>query len=251
MALMYAVLYYMLGCAVVGAIGMAIANRKADAPTSRQRWLKYFVYIIITAVVVTAIYFDYLWIATSLILLAGWYEIIKALVNSGKKQILFKIGSFLIYAIIGTGFLIFSFELDSYFQLAVYLQVLMFDAFSQITGQIFGKTRLVPKISPAKTVEGAFGGFVVCIITSLAVGDMLGLDSTFTFWMGAITAVSALSGDLLASWFKRKMNIKDYSRLLPGQGGVLDRFDSFIAAGFVYFSLAAIAGIFFPLNPAP
>jgi phosphatidate cytidylyltransferase len=248
---MYAVLYYMLGCAVAGAIGMAIANRKVDAPTSRQRWLKYFVYIIITAVVVAAIYFDYLWVAAGLILLAGWYEIVKALVNSGKKRILFKILSLLVYAIVGTGFLIFSFELDSYFQLAVYLQVLMFDAFSQIAGQIFGKTKLVPKISPAKTIEGAIGGFIVCIITALAVRDMLGLNSSITLLMGVVTAISALSGDLLASWFKRKMDIKDYSRLLPGQGGVLDRFDSFIAAGFIYFSLLGIADLFFPLNPAP
>lgn len=248
---MYAVLYYMLGCAVVGAIGMAIANRKVDEPTRRQRWLKYFVYIIITTVVVTAIYFDYLWAVASLILLAGWYEIVKALISSGKKGILFKIESLLIYAITGTGFLIFSYELDSYFQLAVYLQVLMFDAFSQIAGQLFGKTKLVPKISPAKTVEGAFGGFVVCIITALAVRDMFGLDSTITFLMGVVTATSALSGDLLASWFKRKMNIKDYSRLLPGQGGALDRFDSFIATGFVYFTLIAIESLFFPLNPAP
>jgi phosphatidate cytidylyltransferase len=248
---MYAVLYYMLGCAVAGAIGMALANRKVDAHTSRQRWLKYFVYIIITAIVVTAIYFDYLWIVACLILLAGWYEMIKALVNSGKKQILFKIESLLVYAIAGTGFLIFSFDLDAYFQLAVYLQVLMFDAFSQITGQLFGKTKLVPKISPAKTVEGAIGGFITCIITALAVRDMLGLNSLITLLIGVITAISALTGDLLASWFKRKTNIKDYSRLLPGQGGVLDRFDSFIAAGFVYFILATVASIFFPLNPAP
>lgn len=248
---MIAVLYYMLGCAVAGAIGMALANRKVDTHTSRQRWLKYFVYIIITAVVVTAIYFDYLWMVAILVLLAGWYEIIKALVNWGKKRILFKIGSFLIYAILGTGFLIFSFELDSYFQLAIYLQVLMFDAFSQIAGQIFGQTRLVPKISPAKTIEGAIGGFIVCIITALAVRDVLGLNSAITLLIGVITAISALSGDLLASWFKRKTNIKDYSSLLPGQGGVLDRFDSFIAAGFVYFSLIALEHIFFPLNPAP
>lgn len=248
---MYAVLYYMLGCAVAGAIGMAIANRKADAQTRRQRWLKYFVYIIITAIVVTAIYFDYLWIAASLILLAGWYEMVKALIHSRKKRILFKLESLLIYAVLGTGFLIFSFDLDAYFQLAVYLQVLMFDAFSQIIGQIFGKRKLVPRISPAKTVEGAIGGFIVCIITALAVRDMLGFNPAITLLMGVVTAVSALSGDLLASWFKRKMNIKDYSRLLPGQGGVLDRFDSFIATGFVYFSLMAMANIFFPLDPAP
>ena len=127
----------------------------------------------------------------------------------------------------------------------------MFDAFSQIAGQLFGKTKLVPKISPAKTVEGAIGGFIVCIITALAVRDMLSLNSTMTLVMGVVTAISALAGDLLASWFKRKMNLKDYSRLLPGQGGVLDRFDSFIAAGFVYFILLATAEIFFPHNPVP
>lgn len=238
---MYAVLYYMLGCAVAGAIGMAIANRKADAPTSRQRWLKYFVYIIIAAVVATAIYFDYLWIVCSIILPAGLYEIVKALTNSPGKNALFKIKSILIYAIIGLGFLVFSFNYDHGFQLSVYLQVLMFDAFSQITGQIFGKRKLVQKISPAKTVEGSIGGFIACFITTLAVLDIMDVSPYLAILSGIITAFSALSGDLLASWFKRKMNIKDYSRLLPGQGGVLDRFDSFIAVGFVYFGIWQIA----------
>jgi phosphatidate cytidylyltransferase len=75
---------------------------------------------------------------------------------------------------------------------------------------------------------------------------LISLKDVELFWaivFGTITAAAALSGDLLASWLKRKTNIKDYSNLLPGQGGFLDRFDSFIAAGFVYYVLSQIYAV--------
>lgn len=227
-------LYYLIGCAVLGAIGMTIANAKADAQTRRQRWLKYFVYIFLTFILITAIYQDFFWIAAVLILLAGIYEIITVLKRSGEKRVWFKIKSLLVYAILATGFLIFSFQSGKYFQLVVYLQVLMFDAFSQVTGQLFGSKKLAPSISPGKTVGGLIGGFAFCMITTLAVWNLLEVTVLGKILSGLFTAASALAGDLLASWFKRKMKIKDYSRLLPGQGGVLDRYDSLIGAGFFY-----------------
>lgn len=233
---MYAVLYFMIGCAVAGAIGMAIGSRKVNAETRRQRWIKYFVYILITIVVTLAILYDKFYLVAAIIMLVGLYEMIFALAKA--RSLFFKYAAFLIYTLISAGFLLFSTHFNIYFLLAIYLQVLMFDAFSQIAGQIFGKHPLVPYISPTKTVEGFIGGFIVCIITAMAVAGIIKVSLLVAFLFGVVTAISALCGDLLASWVKRKMGIKDYSRLLPGQGGVLDRYDSFIAVGFVYFSLS-------------
>ncbi len=109
---------------------------------------------------------------------------------------------------------------------ALFLCVLSFDAFSQFFGQIFGRHALTRKISPNKTIEGCAGGLLICLLTShYAFG---------TPWKGFPIACFALGGDLLASFIKRRAGVKDFSRLLPGQGGVLDRFDSYIFCALCY-----------------
>ncbi len=228
--------YFMIGCAVVGAIGMSIGNRKVPAHTAKQRWIKYFVYLVITVAVLVTMMYNYFFFLAAIIMLVGLYEVLFAFAPGTGN--FFKVSALLIYAFIAAGFLLFSTHFDVDFVLAIYVQVLMFDAFSQVSGQIFGKRSLAPAISPGKTVEGFIGGMIVCLITAMAVSGILQVTVPIALAIGAITTFSALGGDLLASWFKRKMKIKDYSRLLPGQGGILDRFDSFIASGFVYFSLS-------------
>ena len=111
----------------------------------------------------------------------------------------------------------------------LFLCVLSFDAFSQFFGQIFGRHPLSRTISPNKTIEGCAGGLLVCVLTSFYTFGSL--------WNGLYMAVSALSGDLLASFVKRRSGVKDFSRLLPGQGGVLDRFDSYILTSVCYLPL--------------
>lgn len=109
---------------------------------------------------------------------------------------------------------------------ALFLCVVSFDAFSQFFGQIFGRHALTRKISPNKTIEGCAGGLLMCMLTSCyAFG---------TPWKGLPIAGFALGGDLLASFVKRRAGVKDFSRLLPGQGGVLDRFDSAIFCAVCY-----------------
>jgi phosphatidate cytidylyltransferase len=232
---MLPVLYFMIGCAVVGAIGMALTNRNADAVTSRQRWIKYFVYILLTAIITLAIIYKLFFVIAIIIVVAGLYEMMKALQFFKARSFSFNTISLTVYGFIAAGFLLFSYHFNTYFQFAIYLQVLMFDAFSQITGQLFGKRKLAPAISPGKTIGGAIGGFIVCLLTAIMVADLMSRNLLWAIVFGIVTAVSSLSGDLLASWFKRKMKIKDYSNLLPGQGGFLDRYDSFIACGFVYY----------------
>lgn len=108
------------------------------------------------------------------------------------------------------------------------------DIFAYFTGMAIGKHKLCPKISPKKSVEGAIGG----IVGSMAIcGGFGAFVSSFDavaheniaihcILIGFVASVVSQFGDLTASVFKRKMGIKDYGKLIPGHGGILDRFDS-------------------------
>ncbi len=103
------------------------------------------------------------------------------------------------------------------------------DTGAYLTGSMIGKTPLFPRISPNKTWEGSSGGF----ITTLVFGYLLSLVFTeipLAQWMGlaVIVAIFGGLGDLVESMLKRSVNVKDSGDLLPGHGGLLDRFDAFI-----------------------
>jgi phosphatidate cytidylyltransferase len=102
-------------------------------------------------------------------------------------------------------------------------------------GRTFGKHKLIPSVSPAKTIEGAVGGVVVAVLFAwvyvlfalkpLAQLSMLPVGLTV---FAILISVVAQTGDLAESLFKRDAGVKDSSRLLPGHGGILDRFDSLL-----------------------
>lgn len=104
------------------------------------------------------------------------------------------------------------------------------DGFSQVIGQWLGRRALAPRISPEKTIEGLVGGIAGALLVALWLRGLTPFNATGAATFGALIAFAALMGDLAGSWAKRRAGIKDFSRLLPGQGGVLDRFNSFIAA---------------------
>ena len=119
------------------------------------------------------------------------------------------------------------------------------DAFALFSGMALGKHKLAPKISPKKTVEGAVGGVIGCIGTCIALYFVfrtnynLSEKITLPFVIISALFLSVLSifGDLAASTIKRHHGVKDFGNLLPGHGGVMDRFDSSI---FVFAALYAI-----------
>ncbi len=112
------------------------------------------------------------------------------------------------------------------------------DTGAYFAGTLFGKHKLSPRISPKKTIEGAIGGVVVCIALTWAIAylctSIFGIIDGYTVKVGnliiltAICSIISMIGDLSFSVVKRTYGVKDYGNIMPGHGGVLDRFDSFM-----------------------
>jgi len=111
------------------------------------------------------------------------------------------------------------------------ITIWMFDSASYFAGKFFGKHRFFPKISPKKTLEGFIGGVSGALLTGLAAAFLID-QSLLIHFMGIALAVALFSqaGDLSESIIKRSTGIKDSSKIIPGHGGILDRFDSLIFA---------------------
>lgn len=123
----------------------------------------------------------------------------------------------------------------AYIYLLVFLSAWLTDTGAYFTGVFFGKHKLIPDVSPKKTVEGAIGGIATCVLTFVIYGFVVSKIGGPTphylrlAIVGALVSIASMIGDLIASLVKRKYDIKDYGKLFPGHGGVLDRFDSVLA----------------------
>lgn len=120
------------------------------------------------------------------------------------------------------------------------------DIFAYFIGCSFGKHKMAPNLSPKKSIEGAIGGIAGAGILGLIFG-MIFLRSLWYHCLivGLIGGVISECGDLVASSFKRQMGIKDYGNLIPGHGGIMDRFDSviFVAPVVYYYVIFAVLHI--------
>lgn len=127
---------------------------------------------------------------------------------------------------------------------AMFLLIWTNDTFAYLTGRLFGKTKLIERVSPNKTWEGTIGGIVFTIGVGLVFAYLVP-TSIYSpmFWIvsAIIIAPTAIVGDLLESLLKRSLNIKDSGNIMPGHGGILDRFDAtlfaipfFVAWTFIY-----------------
>ena len=110
------------------------------------------------------------------------------------------------------------------------------DTFAYFTGCAMGRHKLAPDISPKKTVEGSIGGIVGCILIMLAYHFVAGAIWQVQFRLPLLLVTAAVGsivsqiGDLALSYIKRDCGIKDYGTIMPGHGGILDRFDSVLFA---------------------
>ncbi len=121
--------------------------------------------------------------------------------------------------------------------LSVFVFLWINDTGAYCTGSLIGRHKLFPRISPGKTWEGSVGGGLLVVVVAAVTGywenrlmGMAGLSVAGWMGLGLVVVVFGTWGDLVESLFKRTLGVKDSGRLLPGHGGMLDRFDSSLMA---------------------
>lgn len=123
--------------------------------------------------------------------------------------------------------------------LGIFIIIWTYDTFAYIFGVTLGRNRLFPRVSPKKSWEGAIGGSIITIIITYFFPQFFDILKLID-WMiiAGIVIITGTYGDLIESLYKRSINIKDSGSLIPGHGGMLDRFDSFLfAVPFVFIYL--------------
>lgn len=161
----------------------------------------------------------------------------------------------LTYIIWGFGFLTLLRQIDNgvYLYLLPFLGAWVSDSFAYFTGRLFGRHKLIPDVSPKKTVEGAIGGVVFAMLSFMLYGFIVskiggGIPNYIILGlMGLPVSLVSIIGDLIMSLIKRRYGVKDYGKLFPGHGGVLDRFDSVLATSIAMYLLCANIVLFSPL----
>jgi phosphatidate cytidylyltransferase len=222
---------------LIGALGIVLYLQMKGPERSKELWTKYAVYLGMVAVLhsVFCLELPMVTMVVLLMLLAkGGMETRHIWTLSQNRWWLFMLVLFLVMLgiILTVSFVMVPF---------LYVLVVVFDGFSQIIGQLFGKRKLFPETSPNKTLEGFLGGSAAVVITAFLLSDS-GLSMmirliTGPVFFSVLVIAGSISGDWLASWIKRKNGVKDFSTLIPGHGGIFDRFDAFF---FVLF----LAGFF-------
>ncbi len=130
----------------------------------------------------------------------------------------------------------------------VFITAFATDTFAYFTGVFFGKHKLIPHLSPNKTIEGSVGGILGCVILCVAFSGFLSTQmqlESFNFiliagMIGLFCSIFAQFGDLTASSVKRLTGVKDFGNLIPGHGGVIDRFDSILFTAPILFIVLQI-----------
>lgn len=171
---------------------------------------------------------------------------------SGKKTV--NDGIYSIFALVYPGLvmsnLYFLTTFDNYMMVLVSVTVSVLcacvtDTFAFLIGSWFGKHPLIPAVSPKKTVEGAIGGFLGAVAVGIGLSFIVpyalpGVGKIKVILLAAGIGVFSQIGDLTASAIKRMCGIKDYGKIFPGHGGVLDRMDSIIPSGIITYLVFSV-----------
>ena len=118
------------------------------------------------------------------------------------------------------------------------------DVFAYLVGMTFGRHRLCERLSPKKSWEGFFGGLAGAVATGLAAAYALGANYWVWGGLALVASLSGVAGDLVESMFKREAGVKDSGQVIPGHGGVLDRFDALLLSAPYVFLYLLLVGRF-------
>ena len=175
----------------------------------------------------------YAWLSLTEIIMLGVLLLLSYTVLV-KNKFTFDDAGFVLLAVIyvGTGFFYLIETREAHLSYVFFALFIIWatDTGAYFFGRAFGKKKLWPKISPNKTVEGALGGILLAIIVAVIFQFVSPLPSSMLVVIGATILASVFGqiGDLVESAFKRHYGVKDSGNILPGHGGILDRFDSLL-----------------------
>lgn len=228
----------------LGAVLMALGNRRVPPAVARERWKKLVVYFLIVhvALACAALGPISMFVFVVLVITLAASELRRAsspavLGKAGRRFVIW-----LVFTMAAATTVVMVPMLSSECWLYLYLLIAVFDGFSQVVGQLIGRHRLAPRLSPGKTVEGAVGGLIATLLVGYFFRELVWPEPLAALLLALAVAVAGLAGDLAASWIKRQAGIKDFGAVLPGQGGILDRFDSFLAASAIVGPIMQFAG---------
>ena len=160
---------------------------------------------------------------------------------------------FVLYSTAGYSFLILLNDVPKgglFLILSVFIMSYVTDMGAYFTGMLFGKHKLIPRISPKKTVEGAVGGVVITAAAMAVYGwiiNSIGPDDANILSLvvlGIVGSAVSMVGDLVMSALKRSCGVKDFGWILPGHGGILDRFDSVLAVSIITYAFTRFVYVF-------
>ena len=158
--------------------------------------------------------------------------------------------TYIVFAFVSLILLRDMYLIGEYVYLLPFVGAWVSDVFAYICGRLFGRHKLIPEVSPKKTVEGMVGGVIFTMLGFALYGfvifKMYNIVPNYAVMVivGGIVSLVSQLGDLIASIIKRQYGIKDYGKLLPGHGGIMDRFDSMLAVSPFLFIILSVANMF-------
>ena len=229
----------------VGVVLMALSNRRSSPQTAREHWKKLGVYFLIvhTALACAAGGPVSMFVFVVLIITLGASELRRASERVDIRPPGIRLLIWTTYTVIAAITVLMVPMLSPATWLYLYLLVAVFDGVSQVVGQLVGRRLLAPSISPGKTIEGAIGGLIAAVTVGIVFRELVWPDALQALLLAVAISIAGLTGDLAASMVKRIAGIKDFGNALPGQGGVLDRFDSFLAASAIVGPVIYLTGL--------
>ncbi|HWR83821.1 MAG TPA: phosphatidate cytidylyltransferase [Candidatus Deferrimicrobium sp.] len=211
---------------------------RTDAPHRRQDWAKYGVYLILIAGFLLAACTSRtaLSVLIGLVILGGTIEFGRNLKSRSAHTVAITALLALLLTLSLGHLVVGRSEAWESTVCFLFVSVGIADSFAQLWGKLFGRHKLCPRVSPGKTWEGLIGGVLSTVAGALTMRPLMaGYSLPALLFLAIVIAGSAVGGDLLFSFIKRQLGIKDFSAVLAGHGGLLDRFDSLVVSAPAFF----------------